>query len=103
MNINKYYVVTDNDIFTFRNLKKLNNSLKTQFDINDFKRLGSDYILFCSDVDIVYQRDLHYLSQIPIQNLYRTDKRPLLFSILTFVFVLISLTREAFSGYLSTK
>lgn len=87
----KYVVFTDNGIIFDYTLKSLNKKNKTSFCDDDFRFIGSDKVLYLSKEDITYQRDLHYLSQIPISNLYKVDKRPFYFTLLNIILTLIVL------------
>jgi len=80
-----YYVITKNGVFCSRFLKYLNKKHKFKLKDNDFRILGNSKILNLTDKDITYLRDLHYMSQIPVENLYRKDVKPLIFNVIQLV------------------
>lgn len=80
-----YYVITKNGVVSSRFLKFLNKKHKFHFREEDFKILGSARVTYLTDEDITYVRDLHYMSQIPVENLYRKDIKPLIFNVILLV------------------
>ena len=80
-----YYVITKNGVLSSRFLKVLNKKHKFKFRNEDFKILGSSKVTYLTDEDITYVRDLHYMSQIPVENLYRKDIKPLIFNVIQLV------------------
>lgn len=80
-----YYVITKNGVLSSRFLKHLNKKHKFKLKDNDFRILGNSKILNLTDKDITYLRDLHYMSQIPVENLYRKDIKPLILNIVQLV------------------
>lgn len=102
-----YYVITKNGVLTSRILKLLNKKYKFKLKDNDFRLLGNSKVLNLTDRDITYVKDLHYMSQIPVENLYRKDMKPLIFNIIQLVMsflIYISVTeltsalQKAFGG-----
>lgn len=93
--ISKFIVISDAGVYVFNNLVRLNKKLKTNFRMEDFTLFGSDRVVYLSKEDVTFQRDLHYLSQIPIANLFKVDKKPLIFTMLNFIFILICLMQIA--------
>jgi len=80
-----YYVITKNGVLSSRFLNRLNKKHKFKLKDNDFRILGNSKILNLTDKDITYVRDLHYMSQIPVENLYRKDIKPLILNIVQLV------------------
>lgn len=85
----KYVVITDNGILSGYSLKLLNKKHKMELNETDFKVFGGDRVLYIGDKDISYQRDLNYLSQIPISKLYTVDKKPFYIQIVNFIMTMI--------------
>jgi len=100
---NKYFVITDNGVVYSSSLKLLNKKNKTQFKEDDFKSFGGERILYLNDSDITYQRDLNYLSQIPISKLYSVDRKPFYVQLISFLFLIIILIQVSNCSSLLVK
>lgn len=80
-----YYVITKNGVIKSFNLKFLNKKCKYKLKDDDFRIFGNSKVLMLTDKDISYVKDLHYMSRIPIENLYRKDIRPLILNVVQII------------------
>jgi len=68
-----YVVVTDKECVVSRSLKQLNQKMSTQFVDNNFRQLGNNKFIHCSNEDFEFVKDLKIMSSIPMKLLYKKD------------------------------
>jgi len=85
-----FYVITEDEILTGRNLKGFNKKHRTKFMKEDFRRSGSDFIIDVSPLDLEFKKDLAQLDQVAISGLYKKDNTTTLL-IVNIVFTAITM------------
>lgn len=66
-----FYAITKNELYIGRTLKDINKKLNAILDINEFRRLGNNYIINLSDDDINFIQDTKKMSKVMVQNLFK--------------------------------
>lgn len=88
-----FICITDNFIYKNKSLDKLNKKNNFRFDLQDFKVVGSDYIINCTNKDIEFIQDKNSLYNASLSSLFRKDnsnKFILIFILLLNIVVLLS-------------
>lgn len=90
------FIVINNDNVTIKkNLKQINQKLKTSFKKEDFKNYNSNYIMNITNEDMDFKRDVHELQRVFVSKLYKKDMSNLItyaFFVILLLMVLITLT-----------
>ncbi|NLK71842.1 MAG: hypothetical protein GX285_02330 [Clostridiales bacterium] len=66
-----FYAITKNELYTGKTLKDINKKLNAILDVNEFRRLGNNYIINLTDDDINFIQDTKKMSKIMVQNLFK--------------------------------
>ncbi|MEM0173932.1 MAG: hypothetical protein QXI16_05450 [Sulfolobaceae archaeon] len=66
-----FYVITKNDLIIGKTIKEINKKMNAILDVNEFRRLGNNYIINLSDDDINFIQDTKKMSKIMVQNLFK--------------------------------
>jgi len=68
-----FICITDKEVYMSHSYKALNKKMNALIPIDDFKKIGTNYISILSSEDLSFVRDLKKMSAIPISNLYKKD------------------------------
>lgn len=88
-----YIVLTKNEIFVERTLKKLNSKVKGLIDNTELKRIGSHYVANMTDEDITFTQDKRRMANIPWQHLIKKDNTIMYYFIIMLIIELIVLIK----------
>ncbi len=71
-----YIVITENRVYTGKNLSILNRSMNAQLDEDEFKQIGSDSVAILDASDLAFVQDKRKLSSIMFGNFFKKDTLP---------------------------
>ncbi|MEM1804443.1 MAG: hypothetical protein QW745_07640 [Thermoplasmata archaeon] len=94
------FIVINNDNVTIRkNLKQINKKLKSEFKKEDFKNLNNNYIMNVTNEDLDFKRDVHELSRVFVQKLYKKDAGNLInYAFFAIMLIMLLITMTSVSG-----
>lgn len=84
-----YFVITDSKIHYAKSLKALSRTFDGQLDPDEFKAVGSDWIIKLTNDDLDFIRDKKKLSAILFGNFFRKDKTVMWITLAVLLLVLV--------------
>jgi hypothetical protein len=88
-----FYVVTDNCVYSGKNLNDIQKKTNGKFDLPEFKVCGPDSIAVLTQKDLLFVQDKNRLSMIPIERLAKKDTTSKNMMIIILVLSVISVIR----------
>lgn len=88
-----YIAITENRVYTAKNLTLLNHSMNGQMDEDEFKQIGADSVAVLNASDLDFVQDKRKLSSIMFGNFFKKDTLPRNLMIVNIILTFIMFVR----------